>query len=440
MNPQKLRPWIFSFLLFGIPLDNQARTTSNSANVWFNEQGECEFKEIANHISRIAVSPSGLIEAKSIEKAQELARQKLQEQFCTSLSEEDCAKLSRNISTVDYAKHPNKKQICSLARMPVQLATDPTGRITAEKNLTKSLSKIISRSQNIAAKKNLYFTSAIRSDSQCVAGLTGDGLVAQMKEAAIQKGISVVEQPSNALIIETKLIPQKEDWKVEVSGLSPTITKQALGSFSLPQHMIDPNSLQDSCIPSTDDRLKRGYDTHSSGLSIEVSLGKEKTSWCEGDKGQLLISASQPAYIRVFSVVNSPTQQSVMVFPHPVHKGSSFDPYEASTSFDLGTMEFFPTSSTPKQENIMVLAVPSGSNFSLLEEIKSPCFTTKPIDEWLPKPKDVALQILSYTIYPVGSQAGALQCNLENISLESRKQSTENWTQFLSTLEECSIE
>ena len=435
-----LKSW-FLALFFGTPPSNiQAANTPHRENVWFNEQGECDFKEIANHISRIAVSPSGLIKAKSIEKAQELARKKLQEQFCTSLSEEDCVKLSRNISTVDYAIHPNKKQICSLARMPAQLATDPTGHITAEKNLAKSLTKIISRTQKLAPKQNLYFTSAIRSDSQCVAGLTGDGLIAQMKEVAIQKGIPVVEQPSASLIIETKLIPQKKDWKIEISGYSPTVTKQTLGSFSLPKHLIDPNSLQDGCLPSKDDRLKRGYDTHSSGLSIEVSLGKEKTNWCEGDKGQLLISASQPAHIRVFSIVNSPTQQSVMVFPHPVHKGSSFDPYEASTSFDLDTMEFFTISPTPKQESILALAVPAGSNFGSLEEVKYPCFTTKPIDEWLPKPKDVALQVLNYTIYPVGSQAGALQCDLENISLEARKQSTENWTQFLSTLEECSIE
>lgn len=432
---------ILSFLLVGGIHPVQARTQPNEQNVWFNERGECEFKEIANHISRIAVSPAGLSEAKSIEKAQEMARQKLQDQFCTGISAEDCSTVSRNISIVEYAMHPTKKQICALARMPNQFAVDPTGHISAEKELEQSLVRIISRAQKIAPQHNLYFSSAIRSDSQCLAGLTGDRLITRMKEFTVQKNIVAIEtvkQTDNTMIVETKLIPQKEDWLVEVSGQTSSIPKQILGSFSLPKHFIDPSSMQEACIPSKDDRLKKGYQAHRSGLSLTVSLGEEKTSWCEGDKGHLTISASQPAQLRVFSIINTPKQQSIMIFPYQDHKGTAFDPYAADTHFDLGTTEFFPISSTPKQETILVLAVPENGDFGMLDEVKNPCFTEKPIEQWLPS--DVALQIVNYTIYPAGSQAGSLQCDWENLSVEARQQNTDRWIQFLSGLDECSLE
>ena len=405
--------------------------------VWFDEQGNCEFKPAAGFSSQTGLS-SAIAKPRDvlIQEAKEQAQQNIKAQYCAGLSESQCAAIERRTGIIGYAEHPTKKHFCAVARVPVSIASDPTGRIAQERTLESDINNVLIKA--IGLSNQLYFKSPVRSDTRCMAGLTGGELRSQMIKQATAKGATVLKTGQDTLTIETKVIPSTKstkDWLVEVTADSFTHKSQVLGSFKLPAAMVDEQSQESPCIGSTsDERLTQGYAPHPSGLTVEIEVGDQRTTWCEGDKTSLTVKASEAAHIKVFSITEIPEQVSMMFYPHNTYKGTA-KKTEARVSHELGDTEFFPISSQPKKESLLVVAVPKGGDFGSLNDWNNPCIETRPIEQWLPE--NVALNVYTYTIYPVGAESGHLHCDVNAVTLDAREDSTQGWKEYIGGLDTC---
>lgn len=381
--------------------------------VWFTKQGSCDFKSRPYHISRSGLG-SGITEIQAQKASQKAATKMLTDQFCKMLTDEECTYFSAKISLTESVKHPNKNTYCTVARVPEDSVKDPTGQKQREEQLRQTITKIIERFPKELTKE-IYFKSPVLFDSNCMINLDGEILIGQMKEIAIQKGMIITANPTG-LIVETKFTPKKDNiWQVEILGFASSLKYQSFGLFDIPRYQSSDNEAFQGCIRSDDSRLKTGDISHSTGLDIEISLGKETRSWCEGEQGAIKIITNQLADIRLFSIFEDPEQKSMLVYAGSVDQTSDNIRYE----LDLGTITFYPISSIPKEEKMLVLAVPKGKDFGKLNDLQEPCLTFQSLESWLPD--DVALQIINYRIYPIGSQIESFQCDWSEKFFEERR-------------------
>lgn len=408
-----------------------ANTTKNQ-EVWFNEKGICEYVRLDNHSHFIS-----LVINQNPTKGYEKGKQKLQDDIisskCSGLSESQCDSIKRAIKIESSVFNPMTKETCVLGRVPTNILKDPTGQIAQERTLESDIDTVLIKAIELSNK--LYFKSPVRSDTRCIAGLTGENLRSQMIKQAIAKGASVLNTGQDALTIETKVIPSTKDWLVEVTAHSLTHKPQVLGSYKLPTVMVDEQSQDSACIGSTsDERLTQGYAPHQSGLTVEIEVSDQRTTWCEGDKTSLSVKASEPAHIKVFSITEIPKQISVMLYPHNTYKGTA-KTTDARVSHELGEMVFFPSSSQPKKESLLVVAVPKGGDFGSLNDWNTPCVETRPIEQWLPE--NVALSVYTYTIYPVGTESNHLHCDVNAVTLDARQDNTQDREKIIGRWDTC---
>lgn len=314
---------------------------------YFDEEGTCTYRSPDHHIAerhqRDYRRSEDLAEVEA--SARGVAQDRLVQRVCAGLSPSQCD-AARRLIGVDVELDLERRRVCAVAMVSVQVIRDPGGR-ERHRAALKALAASIAQELDGATVGQL----AVQLHSGCSAGRSGAELSAELLASLRQQGVRITRGGEGDQLV-AELTLNGEQVAVEVWRHTPSAAATLVGTASLSPAWLGLNPLElEACRGIDGMGLRAGARPGGGGLLLDFTLSSADPL-CAGEQVVARFRPSSPAEVQLWTVGRSGEAWLAWTSASAV-KG----PLDRSATLTLQA-NYVPALG---QEVLLLLAAPSGT-------------------------------------------------------------------------------